>query len=155
MSSLNKVMLIGRLGRDPEVKYLETGAAVAKFSIATSESYKDKAGEWQEQTEWHDIILWRMLAERAEKQLKKGSLIYIEGKLTHRKWEDKDGNKRKTTEVVGQTFRTLEKRESTNSGYFPSESDEPATAFNKPKEVNEAKPESKNVVEDTSDDLPF
>ncbi|MEM7103163.1 MAG: single-stranded DNA-binding protein [Bacteroidota bacterium] len=154
MSSLNKVMLIGRLGRDPEVRYLENGAAVAKFSIATSESYKDKSGNWQEQTEWHDIIMWRVLAERAEQQLSKGKLIYVEGKLTHRKWEDKDGNPRKTTEVVAQTFRMLEKREANpNSGYFPSTSDEMGNknAVEKPAPVVD----NAASKEEPSDDLPF
>ena len=151
MSSLNKVMLIGRLGRDPEVRYLENGAAVAKFSLATSESYKDKEGNWQEQTEWHDIIMWRALAERAEKQLTKGKLIFVEGKLTHRKWEDKDGNPRKTTEVVAQTFRMLEKREA-STGYFPSANDEVGAKGN----VEKPAPVVDNVTkEEPSDDLPF
>lgn len=106
---LNKTMLIGRLGRDPEIKYLESGTAVAKFSIATSESYKDKDGNRQETTEWHDIVVWGKLAEIVEKVLKKGNLAYVEGKLTHRAWKDKDGNTRKNTEVVAAIFRKLEK----------------------------------------------
>lgn len=151
MSSLNKVMLIGRLGRDPEVRYLENGAAVAKFSIATSESYKDKEGNWQELTEWHDIIAWRVLAERAEKQLAKGKLIYVEGKLTHRKWTDADGNNRRSTEVVAQTFRLLEKRES-QSGYFPSSSDEEGKSGVSEKTV---KAMDEPTSEEPADDLPF
>ena len=131
---VNRVILIGNLGRDPEVRRLENGAAVAKFSLATSESYKDKSGAWQDQTEWHDIILWRTLAERAEQSLKKGMTIYVEGKLTHRTWQDQDGNNRKTTEVVGNYFRILDRKQAspqasgksdmTSSGDFPS--DEPA-----------------------------
>ena len=89
---VNKVILIGNLGRDPEIRYLEGNIAVARFSVATNESYKDKKGDWQTQTEWHDIVCWRNLAERAEKQLKKGSQVYLEGKLTHRKYQDKEGN---------------------------------------------------------------
>ena len=124
---INKVILIGNLGRDPELRRLENGAAVAKFSIATNESYKDKSGEWQNLTEWHEIIVWRAAAERAEATLKKGMQVYIEGKLTHRTWQDKDGNNRKTTEVVANTFRALGKKESSgsgNSGYFPAATDE-------------------------------
>jgi single-strand DNA-binding protein len=113
---VNKVILIGNLGRDPEVRYLEGNIAVARFSVATNESYKDKKGEWQTQTEWHDIVCWRNLAERAEKQLKKGSQIYLEGKLTHRKYQDKEGNDRYVTEVVANTIRILDRRESRPGG---------------------------------------
>ena len=95
---VNKVTLIGRLGADPEVRRLENGAAVAKLNIATNENYRDKNGEWQKLTEWHNVVVWRWLAERAEQYLKKGSLVFIEGKLTTRKWQDKDGNNRYTTE---------------------------------------------------------
>jgi len=109
---INKVTLIGNLGRDVEMRRLENGTAVAKFSIATNESYKDKNNEWQTQTEWHDVICWRALAERAETQLSKGKLVYIDGKLTHRKYQDKEGNDRYKTEVVANTFRLLERRES-------------------------------------------
>lgn len=121
---INKVVLIGNLGSDPEIRTLESGAMVAKIGIATSENYRDKAGEWQSQTEWHDVVMWRYLAERAQQTLKKGSQVYIEGKLTHRTWEDKDGNKRKTTEVVAAVMRLLGKREGGNSGgggNFPTE----------------------------------
>ena len=95
---VNKVILIGNLGRDPEVRYLEGNVAVARFSVATNENYKDKKGEWQTATEWHDVVVWRSLAERAEKQLKKGSQVFVEGKLTHRKYQDKEGNDRYVTE---------------------------------------------------------
>ena len=128
---INKVTLVGRLGAEPEVRTLENGAMVAKFGMATSESYRDKAGEWQEQTEWHDVVVWRALAERAQEYLKKGSLIYLEGKLTHRKWQDKDGNNRKTTEVVGSYYRVMPTASrSGNSNYMPSQ--EPATAMAAP-----------------------
>ena len=154
MSNLNKVMLIGRLGGNPEVRHLESGAAVGKFSIATTESYKDKQGNWQDQTEWHDIVVWRALAERAEKQLKKGSLVYIEGKLTHRKWEDQNGNNRKTTEVVANLFRLLERRESNNmGGNFPSSNDEPSTLTTS--NVSTDQTDTKSSSDDGSDDLPF
>lgn len=100
-------MLIGNLGRDPEVRRLENGTTVAKFSVATNENYKDKSGEWQSATEWHDVVVWRALAEKAETTLTKGCTVYIEGKLTHRTWQDKDGNNRKTTEVVANYFRVI------------------------------------------------
>lgn len=108
---INKVILVGNLGRDPEVRYLEGNVAVARFPLATNESYRDKSGNWQTRTEWHDIVLWRQLAERAEKSLKKGSLVFVEGKLTHRKWQDSQGQDRYTTEVVASVLRILDKRE--------------------------------------------
>ncbi len=125
---LNRVTLIGNLGKDPEVRRLENGAVVAKFSVATNENYKDnKTGEWQTQTEWHDVVVWRQLAERAEAQLKKGAQVYVEGKLTHRSWQDQDGNNRRTTEVVANTFRLLGRKEGGEGGgsaYFPGANDE-------------------------------
>ncbi|BDS14142.1 single-stranded DNA-binding protein [Aureispira anguillae] len=104
---VNKVTLIGRLGKDPEVRTLDSGTNIAKFSLATDESYKDKSGEWQTITEWHNIIMWRDMAERAEKILKKGYLVYIDGKLTNRSWQDEHGNTKYITEVRANTFRLL------------------------------------------------
>lgn len=118
---VNKVILIGNLGRDPEVRHLESGSAVAKFSVATNENYQDKSGQWQTITEWHNVVAWRGLAERAEKQLKKGMMVFVEGKLTTRKWQDRDGNDRYTTEVVANTFRLLEKRERAGDSGFPEQ----------------------------------
>ncbi|MEL6969734.1 MAG: single-stranded DNA-binding protein [Bacteroidota bacterium] len=158
---VNRVILIGNLGRDPEVRRLENGAVVAKFSVATNENYKDKSGEWQSQTEWHDVVVWRNLAERAESQLKKGSQIYLEGKLTHRSWQDKDGNNRRTTEVVASYFRSISRREGGDSGggsgYFPSASDMPTPATQQTGAVsaspaNEAPPAPETGADD---DLPF
>ena len=103
---INKLILIGNVGSDADIHTLDTGAKVAKFSVATNENYKDKSGEWQTNTEWHNIVCWRDLAEKAE-QLKKGNLVYIEGKLTHRSYEDKDGIKRYVTEVVANYFRVI------------------------------------------------
>ena len=102
MAGVNKVILIGNLGKDPEVRHLEGGTTVANFPLATTETYKDKTGARQEQTEWHNIVLWRSLADVAEKYLKKGMQIYVEGKLRTRSWEDKEGHKRYTTEVVAE-----------------------------------------------------
>jgi single-strand DNA-binding protein len=108
MAGVNKVILIGNLGKDPEVRHLESGAVVANFPIATSETYKDrKSGEKITQTEWHNIVIWRGLAEVAEKYLKKGNSVYIEGKLRTRSWDDKEGNKRYTTEIVADNMTML------------------------------------------------
>lgn len=112
MAGVNKVILIGNLGKDPEVRYLEGGTAVAKFTLATSENYKDKTtGERKTLTEWHNIVVWRGLAEVAEKYLKKGSQIFIEGKLRSRQWQDKDGVNRYTTEIVADTMQMIGKRD--------------------------------------------
>lgn len=152
---VNKVTLLGRLGADPEVRRLENGAVVAKMSIATTEWYRDKtSNEVQESTEWHNIIMWRYLAERAEKQLKKGSLIYLEGKLTHRKYDDKDGNTKYITEVVAVVFRNLTPKDGAGGGgYFPTTSDESPASTQKA----EAPPTAKEPVADSGagDDLPF
>ncbi len=114
MAGVNKVLLIGNLGKDPEVKYLDGGVCVAKFSLATSESYRDKAGQKIDQTEWHNIVLWRGLAEIAEKYLKKGMQIFLEGKIKSRSWDDKDGVKRYTTEIIGDQITILGKKENNN-----------------------------------------
>lgn len=106
--SVNKVILVGNLGKDPEIRHLENGATVANFSIATSENYKDrKTGEKVSQTEWHNIVAWRGLAEIAEKYLKKGQKVYIEGKLKTRSWQDQDGNNRYSTEVITDNLTML------------------------------------------------
>lgn len=110
MSNLNKVMIIGRLGKDPEVKYTQAGQAVASMSVATSEKWKDKNGEQQERTEWHRVVAWGKLAELCGEYLKKGSLAYFEGKIQTREYE-KDGSKRYSTEVVAQTVQFLTKKE--------------------------------------------
>tara|TARA_B100000963_G_scaffold351223_1_gene362522 strand:+ start:1126 stop:1554 length:429 start_codon:yes stop_codon:yes gene_type:complete len=142
MAGVNKVILVGNLGKDPEVRHLENGTAVANFPIATSESYKDREGNRVDQTEWHNIVVWRKLAEIAESYLKKGSQIYLEGKLRTRSWEDQQGNKKYTTEVVADTFTMLGKKEndqSTENSFTPSVSS---------KNTNQEKLEEE-------DDLPF
>lgn len=103
-------MLIGNLGKDPDMQFLEGNIAVAKFSLATTETYKDRSGKLISQTEWHTVVLWRGLAELAQKYLHKGSLVYIEGRLKTRSWEDKEGNKKFATEVVGDNLIMLDKR---------------------------------------------
>jgi single-strand DNA-binding protein len=107
MASLNKVMLIGNLGKDPEVRYTAGGTAVASFSLATSEKIKNKNGDYEEKTEWHNITLWARLAEIAGEYLSKGKTVYIEGRLQTRKWQDKDGKDRYTTEIVGERMQML------------------------------------------------
>lgn len=109
--SVNKAILVGRLGRDPETRYTSGGQAVCNFTLATDSSYKDRSGERQKKTEWHRIVLWGKLAEIAQQYLKKGQLVYIEGRLQTREWEDKrDGQKRTTTEIVGNEMRMLGSR---------------------------------------------
>jgi len=132
MAGVNKVILIGNLGKDPEVRHLEGGTAVASFTLATSETYKDKNGQRIEQTEWHTVVVWRALAEVAEKYLKKGMTVYVEGKLRTRSWEDKDKVKRYSTEIVGDTFTMLGK-----------------------KETNGANTDDISAVSKPGDDLPF
>ena len=162
---VNRVILIGNLGKDPEVRRLENGAVVAKFSVATNENYKDRSGEWQTQTEWHDVVVWRNLAERAESSLKKGMAVYIEGKLTHRSWQDQEGNNRRTTEVVASYFRIVSKREggsdynSGGGGYFPSANDEVSNSGSAQSssegKVNEQTATSDVAPDTADDDLPF
>ena len=144
MAGVNKVILVGNLGKDPEIRHLENGTAVANFPIATSESYKDKEGSRVEQTEWHNVVVWRKLAEIAENYLKKGSQIYLEGKLRTRSWDDQQGNKKYTTEVVADSFTMLGKREDSQGS---TNSISTAAPSNNLKEAN--KP-----IKD-EDDLPF
>ena len=132
MAGINKVILVGNLGKDPEVRHLDNGVAVANFSLATTENYKNKEGERVSQTEWHNIVLWRGLAEVAEKYLKKGANIYIEGKIRTRKCEDKDGVTRYSTEILGDNMTML-------GGKSSSE--------NKTEQISES--------EESQDDLPF
>ena len=151
---LNRVTLIGHLGKDPEVRRLDSGAAVAKFSLATSESYKDKDGNKVKTTEWHNVVVWRSQAEFAEKYLKKGMLIYVEGKLTYREYTDKDNVKKFYTEIVASNIQMLERRES-GGGYFPGAGDEPSNMPAAPRTNNEPASVMEDVGEPPTDDLPF
>ena len=135
MAGVNKVILVGNLGKDPQVRYLDNGVAVANFSLATTESYKNKEGERVNQTEWHNVVLWRGLAEVAEKYLQKGASVYIEGKIKTRKWEDKEGNTRYNTEILADNMTMLGSKST-------SESAAPTTSGQQP-------------AADTADDLPF
>jgi single-strand DNA-binding protein len=129
MAGVNKVILVGHLGRDPEVKTIESGVKVARFSLATTETYKDKSGERKDVTEWHNIVVWRNLADIAERFLTKGKLIYVEGKLRTRSWDD-NGAKRYATEVIADNFTMLgSKSDGGGGGYSPfPATEEPAKA---------------------------
>lgn len=145
--SVNKVILIGNLGKDPEVRHLENGAVVANFPIATSESYLDKTtNERKEITDWHNIVVWRGLAEVVEKYVRKGTKVYVEGKLKTRQWQDAEGNTRYTTEVVADNLTMLSRADQVQSGNTPNYSAEgtPTT----PSKIEE-------LLSDTPDDLPF
>ncbi len=108
--SVNKVILVGRLGRDPETRYTSSGQAVCNFSMATDESFRDRSGERQKRTEWHKIVVWGKLAEICQKYLKKGSQIYLEGRIQTRQWDDKEGNKRTSLEIVASAMQMLDRR---------------------------------------------
>jgi single-strand DNA-binding protein len=110
MASVNKVILVGNVGRDPELRYTQGGQPVASFSIATNERFKDKEGNWKDRTEWHRIVAWARLAEICGEYLRKGSQVYVEGRIQTRDWEDKEGNKRQTTEVVALSMQMLGRR---------------------------------------------
>ncbi len=141
MSGLNKVILIGNIGKDPEVRYLESGVAIAKFPLATNDSYKNKDGSKVDQTEWHNIVVWRKTAEFAEKYLKKGSLVCVEGKIKTRSWEDKDGNKKYITEIIGDSLTILGRKGSDSPGADVS--------------VESAEPSMPSAPDAPTDDLPF
>ena len=144
MRGVNRVMLIGNLGKDPDLQHLEGNIAVAKFPLATTETFKDKSGTLVSQTEWHTVVLWRGLAELAQKYLHKGSLVFIEGRLRTRTWEDKDKNRRFSTEIVGDNLVMLDKRK--ENGDFQGDVSQEATSFPAPDISFEA---------GTKDDLPF
>lgn len=143
---INKVIVVGNLGADPETRYMPSGNAVTNVSVATSESWKDKTtGENQERTEWHRITFYNRLAEIAGEYLKKGSKIYIEGKLRTRKWEDKSGNERYTTEIIADQMQMLDSRGGAGGG---------SSSFEKPT-ATAAKKTAPALAEDFDDDIPF
>jgi single-strand DNA-binding protein len=145
--SVNKVILVGNVGKDPEVRYLENGTPVCKFSLATSESYTNKNGEKVTNTEWHNIVIWRNLAELAQKWVKKGSTLYIEGKISSRTWDDKEGNKHYATDIVADTFKFVGRKPDDGQSHAP------AHAANENKPVTEA--DSLVASSEPADDLPF
>ncbi|MEM1137269.1 MAG: single-stranded DNA-binding protein [Bacteroidota bacterium] len=127
MAGVNKVILIGNLGQDPEVRYLESGSVVAKVSLATTESYKDKSGNRVDNTEWHDVEMWDGLAKVADQYLKKGDSIYVEGKIKTDKWEDKEGNPRRTTKIRCLNMTMLSKGQATGSSQGAPKVEEPSS----------------------------
>jgi single-strand DNA-binding protein len=167
MASVNKVILVGNLGRDPEVRYMPNGEAVANFSIATTDSWKDKSGVKQEKTEWHNIVMYRRLAEIAGEYLKKGRPVYVEGRLQTRKWE-KDGVTRYTTEIVADQMQMLGSGRDGGSASYDGEMDQGGgmddynqaaprqAAQARPNQAPAAsKPAGGNNFDDFDDDIPF
>ncbi|MBL0718473.1 single-stranded DNA-binding protein [Piscinibacter sp. Jin2] len=171
MASVNKVIVLGNLGKDPEVRYTPSGSAVANLRIATTRNWKDKSsGEKVEETEWHSVVLYDRLGEIAGEYLKKGRPVYIEGRLKTRKWQDKDGNDRYTTEIVGETMQLLGGRDgggdeggggysrSSGGGYGGGDEDRPARApaarAPAPRPAPAPKPAASSF-DDLEDDIPF
>ena len=163
--SVNKVILIGRLGKDPETRYMTNGEAVTNATLATSENWKDKSGEKQEKTEWHNLVFYRRLAEIAGEYLKKGSQIYVEGKLQTRNWQTKEGQDRYTTEIVvnemtmlggkssgGVSFEVVENERSEGSSSRPSK---PASSSGSAAAPAKAAPAAKSSFDNFDDDIPF
>ena len=152
MSGLNKFILVGNLGADPEIRNLESGVKVATINIATGESYKDKNGERQTHTEWHRVVLWRGLAGVAESYLKKGSQVYIEGRLRTRSYEDQEGKTRYVTEIEARELNMLGRRE--DSGSIPAPTSQPKE-FKESQVGSSKKPEKEKSEDEQTDDLPF
>ena len=156
MASVNKVILIGNLGNDPEMRYLPSGDAVANFSVATTEKYKDKSGELQEVTEWHSVSILGKTAERCGQYLKKGSAVYVEGSLRTRKWQDKEGNDRYTTEIRGDRMQMLGGRGGAGiSGGTGDMDSAPRQAGRGSAQSAPAKAPAGGVFDDLEDDIPF
>lgn len=152
--SVNKVILIGRLGKDPETRYMTNGEAVTNCTLATSENWKDKSGEKQEKTEWHNLVFYRRLAEIAGEYLKKGSQIYAEGKLQTRKWQDKEGKDRYTTEIVVNEMTMLGGK--STGGSFEVVENKPAASSSGSSEAPaKAAPAAKGGFDNFDDDIPF
>jgi single-strand DNA-binding protein len=168
MASVNKVILVGNLGRDPEVRYMPNGEAVCNFSIATTDSWKDKAGAKQERTEWHNIVMYRKLAEIAGEYLKKGRPVYVEGRLQTRKWQTKEGQDRYTTEIIADQMQMLGGRDGGGSnasydggmdqssgGDDSSYSQAPARQSNAPAQSTAKPAAGGSGFDDFEDDIPF
>ena len=154
MAGVNKVILVGNLGKDPEVRHLESGSVVANLTLATTEAYKDKNGQRVENTEWHDLELWDGQAKIAEQYLKKGSQIYVEGRLQTRKWQTKEGQDRYTTEIVADTMQMLGSKDSSSDSSTRSSNQE----FNQePSKASQSKAPSPATgsLTDFEDDIPF
>jgi len=152
--SVNKAILIGHLGKDPEVRYMPSGEAVANVTLATSETWKDKNGEKQEKTEWHNIVFYKRLAEIAGEYLKKGSQIYVEGRITTEKWQDKEGKDRYTTKIVANEMKMLD-RKSTGGSFEVVENKQAASSSGSSAAPAKAAPAAKSSFDNFDDDIPF
>lgn len=154
--SVNKAILVGRLGKDPETRYMTNGEAVTNVSLATSENYKDKSGEKQERTEWHNLVFYRRLAEIAGEYLKKGSLIYVEGRIQNRKYQDKEGKDRYISEIIVNEMKMLGSK-SSGGGSFEvmDEQQSSAPARSAPAAKPAAAPAAKGNFDNFDDDIPF
>jgi single-strand DNA-binding protein len=151
--SVNKVILIGRLGKDPDVKYTPSGAPVAKFTLATDEVFKDRSGEQQRRTEWHNIVAWNKLAEICGEYLTKGKQIYIEGSIRSRQWEDQAGNKRTSYDIVAREMKMLgSKADSERAAAAAAVERGPSTSPSEPR-TPEAEPQAETQI--TDEDIPF
>jgi single-strand DNA-binding protein len=151
--SVNKVILVGNLGRDPETRYTGSGQAVCNFSIATSETFKDRNGERQKRTEWHKIVVWGKLAEICQQYLKKGAQIFIEGKIQSREWQDKEGNKRTSFEIVARDMRMLGSRGESAMGASAAAGGSPSADFDSQAAPAEEHPAAGPEISD--EDIPF
>lgn len=151
MASLNKVMLIGNLGKDPEVRYTGSGMAVASFSLATSERIKNKSGEYEDKTEWHNITLWGKQAEFAKNYLTKGRTVFVEGRLQTRKWQDKDGKDRYTTEIVGDRIQAVDGKKNGGGEEGNTPSNHQSSSSSPP---SQGRNQSPSFTPD-DDDIPF
>ncbi|MGE0356694.1 MAG: single-stranded DNA-binding protein [Burkholderiales bacterium] len=155
MASVNKVILIGNLGRDPETRYMPDGGAVTNVSIATTETWKDKAGEKQEKTEWHRVAFFGKLAEIAGEYLKKGSQVYVEGRLQTRKWQDKEGQDKYSTEIVADRMQMLGSRQGMGGGGGDRESGGEREGATRPAAKPAAAKPAGSKFDDFEDDIPF
>jgi single-strand DNA-binding protein len=157
--TVNKAILIGRLGKDPETRYMTNGEAVTNVSLATSENYKDKSGEKQERTEWHNLVMYRRLAEIAGEYLKKGSMIYVEGRIQNRKYQDKEGKDRYISEIIVNEMKMLGSKPGAGGGSFEVEDDRGSSAPVPRSAPAAAKPAgapaAKGNFDNFDDDIPF
>ncbi|BBJ24201.1 single-stranded DNA-binding protein [Candidatus Nitrotoga sp. AM1P] len=151
--SVNKVILVGRLGKDPDTRYMPNGEAVTNATLATSENWKDKSGEKQEKTEWHNLTFYRRLAEIAGEFLKKGSMIYVEGKLATRKWQDKEGKDRYTTDIIVNEMQMLSSK--SGSGSFDIVDKPAASSAGAPATNKQPAPVKSGGFDNFDDDIPF
>ena len=149
---INKVILLGNLGKDPEVKHLESGATVARFPLATNENYKDRNDEWQTKTEWHNVVAWRGLADRVERSIKKGMLVYVEGKLTTRKYTDKEGVEKYATDVVAGMVKVIDRKDQSEETRNFGTAEPPST---KESDSGSSTSDENEVEKSSEDDLPF